>query len=58
LGLRSFLISSQRLLRSATKPGRSEFWLLIRICVLGIVLVGALGFLIRYLAALIGLAGG
>jgi len=47
-----------RLLRLATKPGRTEFWLLLRVCVLGVVVVGVVGFVIRFVFALIGLVGG
>jgi protein translocase SEC61 complex gamma subunit len=47
LGLRSFLKSCSRLLRLATKPGKSELWLSIKICLLGTVAVGGVGFIIR-----------
>ncbi|RLI15105.1 MAG: protein translocase SEC61 complex subunit gamma [Candidatus Hecatellales archaeon] len=42
-------------LKTASKPGRSEFWLLLRICLLGIAVLGAVGFLIRYVFAIVGL---
>jgi protein translocase SEC61 complex gamma subunit len=50
MGLRSFLSSSRRLLRLATKPGRSELWLSIKICFLGIVLVGVIGFIVKLIS--------
>jgi len=56
LGLRSFLASSKRLLMFSAKPGREELWLSVKICFLGVTLIGAVGFVIRLLAALIGLA--
>jgi protein translocase SEC61 complex gamma subunit len=51
MGLRSFISSVQRLLKLAIKPGRSELWLSIKICFLGIVVVGALGFIIKMIAS-------
>ena len=48
--IRSFLTSARRLLRLATKPGRSELWLSIKICVLGTALVGIIGFIIKLIA--------
>lgn len=51
MGLRSFLNSVQRLLKLATKPSRSELWLSIKICFLGVVVVGALGFIIKMIAS-------
>ncbi len=51
LGLRSFLKSCSRLLRLAKKPGRSELWLSIRICLLGILVIGVIGFVIKFIAA-------
>ncbi|MFQ5999127.1 MAG: protein translocase SEC61 complex subunit gamma [Candidatus Bathyarchaeia archaeon] len=56
--IRGFFSSAYRLIRSATKPDREEFWLLFRVVLLGVVVVGAIGFVIRYVFALIGLTGG
>ncbi|MGQ9566400.1 MAG: protein translocase SEC61 complex subunit gamma [Candidatus Bathyarchaeales archaeon] len=50
MGLRSFLSSALRLLRLATKPGRSELWLSIKICFLGIALIGVIGFVIKLIS--------
>ena len=53
LGLRSFLQSCARLLKLAKKPGREELWLSIRICLLGIVAVGAVGFIIKFVSGVL-----
>lgn len=53
MGLRSFLQSSARLLRLATKPGRSELWLSVKICFLGILVVGFVGFIIKLIAGIL-----
>lgn len=59
MGLKSFLQSCARMLKLATKPGRSELWLSIKICLLGIAAVGIVGFVIKLIsAALQGLPGG
>jgi len=58
LGLRSFLKSSSRLLRLATKPGRSELWLSIKICLLGTAAVGGVGFIIKLISFALAGAGG
>jgi len=50
LGLRSFLKSCSRLLRLATKPGRSELWLSMKICLLGIAAIGGVGFIIHLIS--------
>jgi len=39
------------LLRLAKKPGRSELWLSIKICLLGVFVVGTLGFLIKLISS-------
>jgi len=52
--IRSFLSSARRLLRLATKPGRSELWLSIKICFLGTALVGVIGFVIKLIATTLG----
>jgi len=56
LGLRSFFQSASRLLKLATKPGRTELWLSIKICFLGTVAIGGIGFLIQLIS--IALPGG
>lgn len=52
MGLRSFLKSCTRLLRLAKKPGKSEFWLSIKICLLGVLVVGVLAFLIKLISSM------
>lgn len=50
MGLRSFFTSASRLLKLATKPGRTELWLSIKICLLGTIAIGGIGFLIKLLS--------
>jgi len=53
MGLRSFLRSCARLLKLATKPGRSELWLSIKICFLGTLAIGGIGFIIKLIASIL-----
>ncbi len=53
--LKAKLRSGLNILRSTSKPSRSEFWLLFKVCVIGITLIGLIGFLIMYVFALVGL---
>jgi len=50
MGLRSFLARCARTLKLAVKPGKSELWLSIKICFLGISAIGLIGFVIKLLA--------
>jgi protein translocase SEC61 complex gamma subunit len=54
MGIRSFLAQCVRTLKLATKPGRTELWLSIKISFLGIGAVGLIGFLIRLLSFALG----
>jgi protein translocase SEC61 complex gamma subunit len=54
MGLRDFLSQCARTLKLAVKPGRSELWLSIKICFLGIAAVGLIGFVIAMLAYVVG----
>lgn len=49
-----------RLLQLSKKPGKSELWLSIKICFLGIISVGLIGFIVKILSILltVGLFGG
>ncbi|MFP3984818.1 MAG: protein translocase SEC61 complex subunit gamma [Candidatus Bathyarchaeia archaeon] len=50
LGIKSFLQSVTRLLKLATKPGREELWQSLKICLLGIAVVGLVGFVIKLIS--------
>ncbi len=54
MGIRSFLAQCARTLKLATKPGRTELWLSIKISFLGIGVIGLIGFLIRMLSFAVG----
>jgi len=51
LGLRSFFSSAAKMMKLAKKPGRDELWLSIKICILGIAVIGVVGFIIKFLSA-------
>lgn len=53
MGLRDFLSQCARVLKLAAKPGRDELRLSIRICFLGIGIVGLIGFVIKMLTSVI-----
>jgi protein translocase SEC61 complex gamma subunit len=57
MGLRDFLSQCGRTLRLAIKPGRSELWLSIKICLLGIAAVGLIGFVIKVISAVLNPGG-
>ena len=54
MGIRSWLSQAGRTLKLAIKPGRDELWLSIKISVLGIGVVGLIGFVIKLLSYAIG----
>lgn len=53
MGLVSFIKASMRLLKFAKKPSRDELWLSIKICFLGVLIIGLFGFVIYMLAGFI-----
>jgi len=53
MGIRSWLIQAGRTLKLATKPGKDELWLSIKISLLGIGAIGLIGFLIRLISSTI-----
>ena len=57
MGLRDFLDQCGRTLKLAIKPGRSELWLSIKICILGISAVGLIGYVIKVISAVLNPAG-
>ncbi len=53
MGVRSFLSQCTRTLKLAVKPGKSELWLSIKICFLGMGAIGLIGFIIKLLSAVL-----
>jgi len=53
MDIKGFLAQCARTLKLAVKPGRSELWLSIKICFLGISLVGVIGFVIKLLSSVL-----
>jgi len=56
LNLREFIESSKRLLRVTTRPNRKELVMLVRLSLLGILVVGGIGFVVKVLFWIVGLA--
>jgi protein translocase SEC61 complex gamma subunit len=54
MGLKSWIAQAGRALKLAVKPGREELWLSIKISLLGIGIVGIIGFVIKLLSYAIG----
>jgi len=53
MGVRSFLSQCTRTLKLAVKPGKSELWLSIKICFLGMAAIGLIGFVIKLLSSVL-----
>jgi protein translocase SEC61 complex gamma subunit len=53
MGVRSFLSQCARTLKLAVKPGKSELWLSMKICFLGMGAIGLIGFVIKLLSAVL-----
>jgi protein translocase SEC61 complex gamma subunit len=56
MGIKSFLSQCARTLKLAVKPGRDELWISIKISILGIGVVGLVGFAIKLIGSF--LSGG
>ncbi len=54
MGIKSWLAQAGRTLKLANKPGREELWLSIKISLLGIGVVGLVGFVIKLLSYALG----
>ncbi len=55
MGISNFLESARRVLRIASKPTRTELWLLLRITFLGVAIIGVIGFIVKVLFWIVGL---
>jgi protein translocase SEC61 complex gamma subunit len=53
MGLRSFFAQCARTLKLSIKPGRDELWLSIKICFIGLTVIGIIGFVIELLSSVL-----
>jgi len=53
MGLNEFFQSADRLLRTLTRPDWKTYWMSIKIVFAGIGLLGAIGYVIKLLAAVV-----
>jgi protein translocase SEC61 complex gamma subunit len=56
MGVKEFLSQCARTLKLAVKPDKDELWLSIKISILGIGVVGLIGFVIKTIAVALGAA--
>ncbi|MGA2386118.1 MAG: protein translocase SEC61 complex subunit gamma [Candidatus Bathyarchaeia archaeon] len=54
MGIQSWLQQAGRTLKLAIKPGREELWLSIKISLLGIGIIGVIGYVIKLLSWALG----
>jgi len=52
LGLRSFISECKNVLRLSRKPTRRDIWLSIRIILIGLAIIGIVGFIIRLISTM------
>jgi protein translocase SEC61 complex gamma subunit len=57
MGLRDFVSQCVRTMKLAIKPGRSELWLSIKICLLGIAAIGMVGYIIKVISSVLNPGG-
>ncbi len=55
MGISNFFESARRVLHVASKPTRAELYLVVRISLLGIAIMGVVGFIVKVLFWIVGL---
>ena len=53
MGFKSFLESSIRLIKLISRPEPKELWASIRISLIGLAVLGVVGFIIKFVAAML-----
>jgi protein translocase SEC61 complex gamma subunit len=56
MGIKDFLASTKRLMNAATRPRRKETWMMLKVSLIGVVAIGAIGFIIQVLFLIVGLS--
>ncbi len=50
MAVREFISSCRRLVRLIQRPGREELWLSIKISLIGVGIIGVVGFIIKFIS--------
>lgn len=50
MGLGSFLQSASRLIRTLSRPDWKTYWLSIKIVFVGVAIIGAIGYIVKFVA--------
>ena len=53
MGIRSWLSQASKTLKLATKPGKDELWVSIKVTFIGMGVIGLIGYLIRLVASVL-----
>jgi len=53
VGLRDFLTSFKRLTKIVKKPSNQELWASIKVSIIGMTIIGVIGFVIKFLATML-----
>jgi len=53
VGLRDFLTSFKRLTKIIKKPSNQELWASIKVSIIGMTIIGVIGFVIKFLATML-----
>ena len=53
MGIRSWLSQASKTLKLATKPGKDEVWVSIKVTFIGMGVIGLIGYLIRLVASVL-----
>ncbi len=51
--LKSFAIESKRVFQLTKKPSKTEFWTMVKVSALGMLVIGMIGFIIQMAASLL-----
>ena len=51
--LKGFFLNTKRILKIAHKPTRKEYWTVFKICIIGLVILGAVSYVIQLIFTLI-----
>jgi protein translocase SEC61 complex gamma subunit len=53
MGIRDFITSFKRLTKIVSKPSNQEIWASIKISIIGMTIIGVIGFVIKFLATML-----
>ena len=52
-GIQRFWMNTRRIMKISTKPTRKEYWTMMKVCIVGLLIIGILSYIVQLISSVI-----